>query len=409
VVLAPAEALALAAPRAAWIRGLAGGFTAALCVALLCVVFLGHLRRAGVRDPVALLATLGLGLASGLVAAGRVPDGSALAALLLLVAVRASREATRGAALALGLSAGALVLTDPVYLPAAGVLAIASAWRHRGQPDAPLRALACLGPFLLGAAGLALYRHLTGYLPDPPGDVAEGLYGLTLSTGKSLFLYSPPLLLLSWAGPAWWRTRRADAVVGLAVIAAVLLAVGAQSGWHGDPAWGPRRLVPLVPLVAEPIALWLDAAWATLRLRLQALAIGLALAGVGVQLLGAAFAPAAYLRVATAVRNQSGAPVWFTDPPSHAHFIPQFSPIAGHAWLLSHHLRGDKALGADPPFRLLVPTALKLEPEAAQLRLDWWPLGAPPLAAALGLATFAAAVTGVAVYGLSRRRRRVVT
>lgn len=408
LVLVPAEALGLLAPRAPWVRALAGGVTAAALVALLCVVFLGHLRRAGVGEHVALAAALALGLASGLVAAGRIPDGGALAALLLLLSVGASRGPGRGAALTLGLGAAALVLTDPVYLPAAGVLTIAAAWRHRRRPTARIRALACVGPLLLSAGGLALYRHLTGYVPDPPGDIVEGIYGLTLSTGKSLVLYTPLLLLLIWALPVWWRTRRGDAAVSLAAIVGVLLALGAQPGWHGDPAWGPRRALPLVPLLAEPIALWIDGAWARLRLRMRALVVGLALAGAGVQLVGAAFAPTAYLRISTAVRHQSGAPVWFADPPSHTHFIPQLSPLVGQAWLLSHHLRGDKALGADPPFRLLMPTVLKLDAEAAQLRLDWWALAAPRLAAALVAVALVAAAAG-AVYALFRRRGKVLT
>ena len=50
-------------------------------------------------------------------------------------------------------------------------------------------------------------------LPVRAEDLLEGLDGLLLSTGKSLFLYSPPLILALFGLRDWWRTRRPDALL----------------------------------------------------------------------------------------------------------------------------------------------------------------------------------------------------
>src|SRR6185312_6796311 len=95
------------------------------------IVFFGMLVGDGVAPRRALVFSLALVFATPLVWYGRVPDGTALATLLLLVAARAARavvsadvvgRADRKAALALGLSLGALVVVDPTLLLAALVL-----------------------------------------------------------------------------------------------------------------------------------------------------------------------------------------------------------------------------------------------------------------------------------------------
>jgi len=40
----------------------------------------------------------------------------------------------------------------------------------------------------------------------------------------------------------------------IAVSMSLLFAVARLHDWHGDPAYGPRRLAPLVPLLLQPIA-----------------------------------------------------------------------------------------------------------------------------------------------------------
>jgi hypothetical protein len=105
------------------------------------------------------------------------------------------------------------------------------------------------------------------------------LLSLTVSPGKSVLLFSPPVVLVVMG--ARELARRAPmltaAVAGVSLIHVILTAQLTFFG--GDWFWGPRYLVPLVPLwaIAAPFALT--------RMRRPAVALVLA-AGLAVQLLG---------------------------------------------------------------------------------------------------------------------------
>jgi hypothetical protein len=204
-----------------------------------------------------------------------------------------------------------------------------------------------------------------------------------------------------------WRARRAEAQLIIAVAAAVLLAAAQLDDWHGDPTWGPRRALPLVPLAVEAVAL----AWAGRRSqpdslgRRASLWIAIAAAaGLGVQVVGVAIAPSTYYDVVTEVRLASGSPSWFGEQPSECHFMPQFSPILGHAWLLSHLLRNDRRFDVDPPYKLLLATPPRLDGIWPRLRVDWFAVGWPRAVAAAWLAALAALAVAAALV----LRRRVL-
>lgn len=89
----------------------------------------------------------------------------------------------------------------------------------------------------------------------------KGLYGLIVSPGKGILWYAPPVLLLPFAVPSFWR--RTPLIAGLCVAMAVahFLFYAHVKYWHGDGAWGPRYLNMILPLLILPLAAWL----ATLR------------------------------------------------------------------------------------------------------------------------------------------------
>ena len=60
------------------------------------------------------------------------------------------------------------------------------------------------------------------------------------------------------------------------------------------------------------------------------------------QLLGSAFSWDLYIRILISMKDKTGASGWFAEQLGHGHYIPQFSPILGHAWMLSHWLRGQQ-------------------------------------------------------------------
>lgn len=87
-----------------------------------------------------------------------------------------------------------------------------------------------------------------------PGAALQRIYGLLLSPGKGLFLYSP-VLLASVIG--FWRFRHrrpAEAFIAGGSLLALLGLYSSLLDWYGGVAWGPRFLVPVIPLLALPLA-----------------------------------------------------------------------------------------------------------------------------------------------------------
>jgi len=406
---APFEALsraleALGAPRAS--RFVVGAAQAALGALLALLVALGlrrslvetararasrlrpataaadptHKLRASIHavNPVVFAAVLSTPLLVG----ARAFDATLVAAVGLAVALDAARgAASNWAALRLGLGAALAILADPDLLPAAAIVVAVGALSGphtadvRGWSRGVARTLVEVLPPLAAFAVVLAHRRMVGGWPEPPGGLVEGLFGLTTSTGKGLLWFAPPLLLLPWALRAAFREQRRDAALVSAVLVAALFGVAASPRWHGDPAYGPSRLLPIVPLAIELVAWWLLSRPVALG---RARAVGvtaLVLAGVVVQLAGAALPPTAWTRVVRQLRAHSGAATWPAEPESTVHFIPQLSPIRGHLFLLGAMARRAPELATGAPWSFLLQQPPKLEGEVARLHLDFLLLG----------------------------------
>lgn len=79
------------------------------------------------------------------------------------------------------------------------------------------------------------------------------IYGLLLSPGKGLFIYSPALFLALPGLFALWRRKRAVAGFITGVAVAYLLLYSGYEMWYGGLCWGPRFLVPIIPLLMIPV------------------------------------------------------------------------------------------------------------------------------------------------------------
>jgi hypothetical protein len=79
----------------------------------------------------------------------------------------------------------------------------------------------------------------------------EALWGLTFSEYRGLFFVSP-VLLLAFAGMR--RMSRRDVVMILAIAAIFLFAIASFNGWSGGGSFGPRYLLPIIPLLALPLS-----------------------------------------------------------------------------------------------------------------------------------------------------------
>lgn len=153
-----------------------------------------------------------------------------------------------------------------------------------------------------------------------------GLYGLLLSSGKSFFLYAPVTVLFFMAARRFYEQFRAEFIFIVASSVVMLVFHAKFFSWAADGSWGPRYLLPLIPLLVLPIGGLLDQKLC--RRWFAALAI---LGGV-IQLGGSAVYLGSYLRYI----GEFPFTREFTDPEFmyRSHFVPNFSPVVGHWSLL---------------------------------------------------------------------------
>jgi hypothetical protein len=109
-----------------------------------------------------------------------------------------------------------------------------------------------------------------------------GLLGFLLSPGKSIFLFSPPILLAMTGLPRLWRRDRGLAVVAAGTPIVYLLFFATYTQWEGGYSYGPRYLVPALALLGLGIGPALENASRSVR----RLAISVFVAGILVQALG---------------------------------------------------------------------------------------------------------------------------
>ncbi len=224
-------------------------------------------------------------------------------------------------------------------------------WRAAGRPGmlgrlAPAFAWglgALLGLGLLGAYQWALFGSplRSGYGGAGgvfAGSLAEGLYGLTLSPGKGLIWYAPPLALLPAGLALLGRRDRGVALLCGSLASATVLLYTRVIFWHGDGAWGPRYLNMALPLMVLPLVALIDAGLAPrpgagrAAARL-ALTLTLLLA-IPVQLGGVLINLNAYL----GVQRDAG----------RRYFEPSQSPIVGHLRLAWRQFAHSYALRVAP-------------------------------------------------------------
>lgn len=80
-----------------------------------------------------------------------------------------------------------------------------------------------------------------------------GFSGLSVSPGKGIIWYMPLLFLLPWAGARFYRRIPSPALLFGALVAVTLVFYSTVLYWHGDPAWGPRYLYPVIPYCVLPL------------------------------------------------------------------------------------------------------------------------------------------------------------
>ncbi len=261
----------------AYYRGLAmANLTANVlpAAAALAFLFLLLARRYG-QGP-ALFASLTFGLASPWWPYATLLYGHVLAGSCLLLAFLATvwHRRPNGWRLALvgHLLGWAVAAEYPAALPAAllGLLALARS-KNRLRSAGLLLAgalpvLAALAAYHTACFG-APWRLGYSFLVEPTfrAGMSQGFFGLRrpsleialrLLAGphRGLLLASPVLALVAAGLPAWWKARRAEALVAAAGFSGLLLLNSSYYMWDGGAACCPRHLLAGLALLAPALA-----------------------------------------------------------------------------------------------------------------------------------------------------------
>lgn len=194
------------------------------------------------------------------------------AALIWSAAWLLAARATPRHATPLVVAAATLLAVAILSKPTAVVFTPAFVVGVLAQPALSWRVRLRVGAVLAAGIGVAMLCHAwwnvsrfgspfdLGYdwsetIPRPPfrpfaiEDLPRGLAILLFSPGKSLFVWVPPLILALTRARSLARADRGLAAALLAGLTTALVFYGSYLFPEGGYAYGPRHLVPLVPLL----------------------------------------------------------------------------------------------------------------------------------------------------------------
>ena len=177
-----------------------------------------------------------------------------------------------------------------VMLPFSGFAFVAVV---RASPSWPVRvrALAAYGLpvaaailLVLGYDGVRYGGALrTGYLASGVGftfPFVRGFLGLLVSPAAGIFVFMPVLAMAVAGFPGFVRRHRAAAILVACLVGARLLFYASWWGWDGGDSWGPRFLVPVLPVLVLPLA------FVSRRVPLRVAISALAAMSIAIELLG---------------------------------------------------------------------------------------------------------------------------
>jgi hypothetical protein len=231
-----------------------------------------------------------------------------------------------------------LFRTDTVVL--IGLLLLWQGWRTGWRRTA--RTAVVMLPAMVAAVAVNYLRF--GTLRDAAyagegftNPLLIGLYGMLFSAGKSIFLFSPPLIL----GLVGWRRfqeRSAeDAWLFLGVLVCEVLLYSRWWGWSGDDCWGVRFVLPGVVLMTVPCIEAMDRRW---------LFAGVLASGIAVQLPAVLLNGLDYLYISKVLdleRRRQGVEGWNRIDLDDIRFNPRYNQISGTYELLLIRARGARA------------------------------------------------------------------
>jgi hypothetical protein len=188
----------------------------------------------------------------------------------------------------------------------------------------------------------------------------EGLYGLTLSSGRGVLWFVPLVVVAAVGGrDAYWRAP-AIALAAIGMVVARPFFYASWTAWEGGVTWGPRFLAPAMPMLAVGL-LELVRRWRLRPRPVHVVLVAIVACSIGVQVIGTVVAYDVFY-------DEEVKP--FAPPPDfdvHFHLFGWgHSPIAGEAAFLvqGHGLASRYLSPAAEPASLVALLALAVDSAA---------------------------------------------
>lgn len=89
-------------------------------------------------------------------------------------------------------------------------------------------------------------------------NIWPGILGLIIGKQGSVFLHFPVLIFAMIGWPMFFRSHTREAQLIVAFAAVLFLVVSAFTNWKGSSCYGPRYLLPVLPLASVPFVYFVD-------------------------------------------------------------------------------------------------------------------------------------------------------
>jgi len=98
------------------------------------------------------------------------------------------------------------------------------------------------------------FKSESGSLVGNTSPIHIGAFGLLLSPGAGLFIFSPILFTIFVSFFDFYKKDKSSFLIFSAYLVSMLVFFGNLETWHGFVSWGPRYLLPVIPFLLIPLA-----------------------------------------------------------------------------------------------------------------------------------------------------------